>query len=221
MTDMQLIFEQIRVGGDRNFGYLLGDRDARQGVLIDPSYSPDALVQRAIDQGLTITHIINTHGHPDHTNGNVRAKELTQAPLAAFADSQLVSPDIGIADGQELAVGTLRLQCLHVPGHCPDHLVLYQPEWQIAITGDLLFVGKVGGTVNDEDARVEWASLQRVFERLPGAATVWPGHDYGVRPSSTIALERATNPFLRCSDVAAFLTLKRDWPTVKQQLGLK
>jgi len=72
----------------------------------------------------------------------------------------------------------------------------------ILITGDLLFVGKVGGTTNDDDARTEWASLRRLLDRLPDDATVWPGHDYGVRPSSTIGLERATNPFLRCPDLA-------------------
>ncbi len=218
---MQLIFEQIRAGGDRNFGYLLGDRDTRQGVLIDPSYSPEAFVQRARDQGLAVTHVINTHGHPDHTNGNARARELTAAPVAAFADSLLISPDLGLGDEQELEVGGLRLQFLHVPGHCPDHLVLYEPSWRIVITGDLLFVGKVGGTTNDDDARTEWASLRRLLDRFPEDATVWPGHDYGVRPSSTIGLERATNPFLRCPDLAAFNALKRDWPTVKQRLGLK
>jgi len=218
---MQLIFEQIRAGGDRNFGYLLGDRDARQGVLIDPSYSPEAFVQRSRDQGLAVTHVINTHGHQDHTNGNAKAAELTAAPVAAFAASLLVSPDLGLGDEQELDVGGLRLQFLHVPGHCPDHLVVFEPSWRILITGDLLFVGKVGGTTNDDDARTEWASLRRLLDRLPDDATVWPGHDYGVRPSSTIGLERATNPFLRCPDLAAFIALKRDWPTVKQRLGLK
>jgi hydroxyacylglutathione hydrolase len=218
---VQLVFEQIRAGGDRNFGYLLGDRDAGKGVLIDPSYSPDVFVQRAGDQKLTVTHVINTHGHPDHINGNARAAELTGARVAAFAGSALVSPDVGLSDGQDLAVGGLRLRFLHVPGHCPDHLVIYEPAWKILITGDLLFVGKVGGTSNDDDASAEWTSLQRVLERYPDDATVWPGHDYGARPSSTIGLERATNPFLRCRDVAAFLTLKRDWPTIKQQLGLK
>jgi glyoxylase-like metal-dependent hydrolase (beta-lactamase superfamily II) len=218
---MQLIFEQIRAGGDRNFGYVLGDRETRQCVLIDPSYSPDTFVERASEQGLAVTHVINTHGHPDHTNGNARAKELTAAPVAAFADSPLVSPDLGLGDGDEIQVGGLRFQFLHVPGHCPDHLVLYEPSWRILITGDLLFVGKVGGTANDDDARTEWASLQRLLERFPDDATVWPGHDYGVRPSSTIALERATNPFLRCPDLAGFHALKRDWPAVKLRLGLK
>lgn len=218
---MQLVFEQIRAGGDRNFGYLLADRDAKQAVLIDPSYSPEAFVQRARDQGLNVTHVINTHGHPDHTNGNATAAELTSAPVAAFADSQLVRAQCGLHDEQELAVGGLRLQFLHVPGHCADHLVIYEPSWHLVITGDLLFVGKVGGTANDEDARTEWASLRRVLDRYPDEATVWPGHDYGARPSSTIGLERATNPFLQCRDVAAFIALKRDWPAVKQQLGLK
>ena len=218
---MQLIFEQIRAGGDRNFGYLLGDRDTGQGVLIDPSYSPEAFVQRAADQGLTVTHVINTHGHPDHTNGNAVAVKLAGAPLAAFADSALVSPDLGLGDAQELEVGGLRLQFLHTPGHCPDHLVIYEPAWRVLITGDLLFVGKVGGTSNDDDARVEWASLARLLDRFPADATVWPGHDYGARPSSTIRLERATNPFLQCGDAATFITFKRGWPDYKQRLGLK
>jgi hydroxyacylglutathione hydrolase len=218
---MQLIFEQIRAGGDRNFGYLLGDRDAKQAVLIDPSYSPEAFVQRARDQGLAVTHVINTHGHPDHTNGNTKAAELTSAPVAAFAESQLVRPDVGLRDQQEIGVGSLSLQFLYAPGHCPDHLVIYEPSWRLLITGDLLFVGKVGGTANDDDARTEWASLRRLLDRYPDEATVWPGHDYGARPSSTIGLERATNPFLQCPDVAAFIGLKRDWPNVKQRLGLK
>ena len=218
---MHLIFEQLRAGGDRNFGYLLGDREAGQCVLVDPSYTPEAFVQRARDQGLTVTHVINTHGHPDHTNGNAKTVELTAAPVAAYAESVLIHADVGIRDEQELRVGSLRLQFFHVPGHCPDHLVIYEPSWRVLITGDLLFVGKVGGTGNDDDARTEWASLQRLLAKIPDDATVWPGHDYGVRPSSTIGLERATNPFLRSSDLDAFLTLKREWPSVKQRLGLK
>jgi glyoxylase-like metal-dependent hydrolase (beta-lactamase superfamily II) len=217
---MRLVFEQIRTGGDRNFGYLLGDRDAKQAVLIDPSYSPDTLVARAQDQGLRITHVINTHGHPDHVNGNARAVEQTAAPVAAHP--ALSAPvDIALADGQELLVGALRMRFLHTPGHCADHLIIYERTYQLAITGDLLFVGKVGGTPSDADARVEWDSLQRVLEAVPVETTVWPGHDYGVRPSSTIGMERQTNPFLLCGDVEAFLALKRDWAAFKAKNGLK
>jgi glyoxylase-like metal-dependent hydrolase (beta-lactamase superfamily II) len=60
-----------------------------------------------------------------------------------------------------------------------------------------------------------------VLRAVEDEATVWPGHDYGVRPSSTIGLEKRTNPFLRCAGVDAFLRLKADWPAFKKQHGLK
>ncbi len=217
---MRLVFEQVRTGGDRNFGYLIGDREAGRGVLVDPSYSPAVLVERAAAQGLAVTHIVNTHGHPDHTEGNAAAVELTGAPVAAHPAAP-EPPGVELADGGELPVGSLTLTCLHTPGHCDDHLVLFEPEHRLLVTGDLLFVGKVGGTQTEADARTEWASLQRLLDAVPDETTVWPGHDYGARPSSTIGLERQTNPFLTCSSVDAFLRLRVEWPEFKKRLGLK
>ena len=118
-------------------------------------------------------------------------------------------------------MGVLRLKCVHTPGHCEDHLVLYEPSNRILITGDLLFVGKVGGTQTEQDARLEWNSLQSVLEAFPDEATVWPGHDYGTRPSSTLGMERKTNPFLLCRAADAFLRLRNDWPNFKKRYGLK
>lgn len=215
---MQLIFEQIRAGGDRNFGYLLADRDAGRGVLIDPSYSPEQFVERARAQRITITHVVNTHGHPDHTNGNQTAVSLTGAVIAAHP---ALKPGKPLVDDERFPVGAWTLHVLHVPGHADDHITLYEPVHQILITGDLLFVGKVGGTSHDRDAATEWESLQKVLRSVPDTASVWPGHDYGIRPSSTIGMERASNPFLRCRDLAAFLKLKTEWPAIKGDLGLK
>jgi hydroxyacylglutathione hydrolase len=215
---MQLVFEQIRAGGDRNFGYLLGDRDAKRAVLIDPSYSPEVFATRAVDQGLIVSHVINTHGHPDHTNGNARAVEMTQAVVAAHP---LLRPDLPLQDGQTLTIGSLALRCTYVPGHCEDHIAIYETNHRLLITGDLIFVGKVGGTASDEDARTEWGSLQRLMSEVPDDATVWPGHDYGARPSSTMALEKSTNPFLMCRNEAEFLQLKANWPSFKKEHGLR
>jgi glyoxylase-like metal-dependent hydrolase (beta-lactamase superfamily II) len=108
-----------------------------------------------------------------------------------------------------------------VPGHCPEHLAFRVDEEGAALTGDLLFVGKVGGTYSHEDAATEWDSLQRLLREWPPETTVWPGHDYGARPSTTMAWERRTNPFLLCPDLAAFQALKRDWAAFKAQHGLR
>lgn len=217
---MQLVFEQIRTGGDRNFGYLLGDRDAGEAVLVDPSYAPATLVERAAAQHLRVSAIVNTHGHHDHVNGNTAAVELTRAPLAGHPGLP-TTPDRPLTDGDELAVGGLRLRVLEVPGHAADHIVLYEPACDLLITGDLLFVGKIGGTATDADARTEWASLERVLAAVRDTTTVWPGHDYGVRPSSTIGWERATNPFLRCEDADALVAFKANWAAFKAAHGLK
>lgn len=216
---MNFIFEQIRTGGDRNFGYLLGDRSAGVAALIDPAFSPASLVERASVQDLQVELIVNTHGHDDHTNGNDRAVELTGAPVAAH-ERAYPRPDIPLKDGQILELGSLKLRILHVPGHADDHVLIHVARFRVAITGDLLFVGKIGGTGTEDDARAEYQSLERVLEELPDDTTIWPGHDYGCRPSSTIALEKAINPFLRCDDFESFRELKRHWPVFKEEHGL-
>lgn len=217
---MRFIFEQLRVGGDRNFGYLLGDRAAGVGVVIDPSFDPDLVIGRAQAQGLRITHILNTHGHLDHSNGNAQAKALTGAPVWGGPNNP-GGVDQVMADGETLAFGTYTIKAWHVPGHYPDHLAFLVEGQHAGITGDLLFVGKVGGTGSDDYARTEWQSLQCLLRDWPPHTTIWPGHDYGARPSSTMAWERENNPFLQCADVEAFIRLKAEWPTFKAQHGLK
>ncbi len=211
------VFEQVRTGGDRNFGYLVGDRRAGKAVLVDPSYNPGKLVERARVQGLSVTHILNTHGHSDHTNGNKKARKLTGAALVAHRSARS-SPDVPVDHGDELEVGDLTLKLLHTPGHADDHICVLVGE--VCLTGDTLFVGKVGGTSGAAAARAEYESLHQVLLELPDETTIWPGHDYGCRPASTIGLERRTNPFLRCEDFAAFLELKAGWAEYKRQQGL-
>ena len=216
---MDFIFEQIPVGGDRNFAYLLGDRDAKVAAVIDPAFKPEEILGRAGAQGLTLTHILNTHGHEDHVNGNPWLRSRTGALVVAHRSASPL-PDLPVEDGEVVDIGSIKVRVLHVPGHADDHLLFYLPEQRVAITGDLLFVGKIGGTSTEEQARTEFKSLRRVLRELPGETTIWPGHDFGCRPSSTLALEIRTNPFLLAADFAVFLQLKREWPDYKARMGL-
>lgn len=216
---MQFIFEQIRTGGDRNFGYLIGDRDMRVCAAIDPSYTPEKFEERARLQGMSIKWIFNTHSHHDHTNGNETLKNLTGAKVAAFHNSP-VSHEITLKDEEIFLIGQFPWKIIHTPGHCNDHIVLVSKEFRIAITGDHLFVGKIGGTGSELSSEQQWNSLNRMISELPAETSIWPGHDVGCRPSSTMQLELACNPFLRAHNFEEFMSLKESWPQYKSSHGL-
>lgn len=216
---MHFIFEQIQTGGDRNFGYLVGDGKSKKAALIDPSYIPEKLVERADAQGLNVDYIINTHSHGDHTNGNAKAKELTGAKICVFAGSG-IAKDIGLKDHERLFLGDLELIVFHTPGHSSDHIVLFIPRYKAAFTGDHLFVGKIGGTNTLDNAKEQYDSLGKLFDVMPEEATIWPGHDVGCRPTSTLAIEKASNPFLLAENFQAFCELKENWAAFKTRHGL-
>jgi glyoxylase-like metal-dependent hydrolase (beta-lactamase superfamily II) len=113
---------------------------------------------------------------------------------------------------------------LCTPGHTEDSicvLVKAPGEPGKLVTGDTLFVGKVGGTGYGDDARAEYDSLHEKLLRLPDDTEVWPGHDYGVAPSSTIGREKKTNPFLLCESFETFVELKRNWLRYKAEHGIE
>lgn len=209
---MTFIFEQIKTGGDRNFGYLIGDRESSEAILIDPSYQPELLIERASAQGLNIQAVCNTHSHSDHTNGNETVQKETGAKLLQFGKE--------LEEGSVVNIGRYSIQVLHTPGHAEDHLVFYEPTYQIALTGDHLFVGKVGGTKSESAAKQQYENLRRLLRELPESTTVWPGHDVGCRPSSTLYLESRTNPFLIADSLESFLEMKEKWSGYKKEMGL-
>jgi len=209
-----MIFEQIPVGGDRNFAYLIGDEATRQGAVVDPANDPKKVLSRAKRNDLDILYLFNTHGHHDHTSGNVEVLAATGAQVITVRNAP---------DGQELALGGVKLRVIHTPGHTTDSLCILATAPGgpgKLVTGDTLFVGKVGGTGYGDDARAEYDSLHGKLLVLPDEVEVWPGHDYGVAPSSTIGNERRTNPFLLRESFEKFVELKKNWLAYKAEHGI-
>jgi len=212
-----MIFEQISVGGDRNFAYLIGDEPSRRGAVVDPAYRPEAVLGQAAEHRLEIVYLINTHGHYDHADGN-------EAVLAATGARLLAGGVGGVSDGGKVSLGSVELTFLHTPGHTPDSICLLATEPgrpPKLVTGDTLFVGKVGGTGFGDDARQQYESFHRKLLLLPDETEVWPGHDVGVAPSSTIGHEKKTNPFLLQETLEAFVGLKRNWLAYKRRHGIE
>lgn len=213
-----MIFQQIRAGGDRNFGYLIGDETSGESTVVDPSSLPEEFVQLASKHNLKIVYIINTHSHGDHTNGNSELKKKTGAKIIMHTSSPSPS-DIKVSDGDIIKLGQLELKIIHTPGHTPDSICVLAENK--LMTGDTLFVGKVGGTNTDDSAKIEFDSLFNKLMKLDKSVEVYPGHDYGVAPTSSIKNELETNPFILRNDFKDFKWLKDNWADYKLKHGIK
>ena len=212
-----MIFEQHRTGGDRNFSYLLADEGTREAIVVDPSFEPDVLLTRVHELGVQVRRVIITHRHADHTAGVDAVRRATQCRVYAWHEGGSPGEE-PLADGEEIALGATTLRVIHTPGHADDHICIVGGGK--LLTGDTLFVGKVGGTDLGEGARREYESLHRRILVLPDETEVWPGHDVGVRPSSTIGEEKRSNPFLLCGSFEEFVELKRNWAAYKNEHGI-
>ena len=213
-----MILEQVPTAGDRNFGYWIADSYARVCAVVDPSGAPQRFIERIRESGFALRWIICTHHHGDHTDGARELKLLFDCPLALHKSAP-IAHDVALEDGQLLTLGSIPIRIIHTPGHTPDSICLHLPG--ALITGDTLFVGKVGGTDFAEGAREEYRSLHEKILVLPDDTKIFPGHDVGVRPVSTIGEERAQNPFLLQPDLDSFVHLKRNWLSYKAKHGIQ
>lgn len=211
-----MIFKQIESGGDRNYAYLIASEETMEAALVDPSPDPQKVINMVKKERVEIKYIINTHSHYDHSSGNDKFGGTGKGKLIIFINC---GGDTAIDDGETLELGKLILEFIHVPGHTEDSICIRVEDK--LVTGDTLFVGKVGGTYGEEDSKIEFESLKKLMI-LPPATEVWPGHNYGKTPSSTIGFELKNNPFIkRLDDFSNFLWLKQNWPEYKLEHGIK
>ena len=211
-----MFFQQIPQNNQlRNFSYIIAD-DNKVGAVIDPSEDPNAILK--VTEGLQITHILITHAHWDHVESVRKIKETFPEAKTVMYVGNTYEHDIGVGNNEEITIGQLKVTCRHTPGHTPyDMCFLVENK---LFTGDHLFVGKIGGTKTENDAKHQWKSLQETIS-LPDETEVWPGHDFGKKPSSTIKNEKETNPFLLCKDFDAFYHLKNNWQQYKKEHRIK
>lgn len=204
---------QIFIPRMDNFSYIAGDPETGKCAVIDPAFDPGKILEEVNSAGYTVTHVINTHAHSDHTSGNAEIIETAGAMLCIHEDdaprlqkllSKAVSrvmggkgsprPDCILTDNDVIRPGGKELRVIHTPGHTPGSICLYT-EGHL-FTGDTLFVEAVGRTDLPGGSHERLlASIRDKLYCLPDDTRVWPGHDYGPAPSSTIGREKKNNPF--------------------------
>jgi glyoxylase-like metal-dependent hydrolase (beta-lactamase superfamily II) len=209
------VIRQIPIGPLQVLTYLVACPQTKEAVIIDPAGEAEKISALIHEEGVQVKFILNTHGHADHVLANQKLKQMLAVPTCmhesddhffSLNDVQEASSkefglptsdpvDIQLKDGDIIEVGTLKVNVIHTPGHTPGS-VCYLVGGNL-FTGDTLFVGAVGRTdLTGASLETLLDSLERKLLPLPAETIVWPGHDYGETPTSTIGREMEENPYI-------------------------
>lgn len=204
---------QIEVGMLQNFNELLADEATGECAVVDPAFEPERLLRSASERGWRITTVLVTHTHHDHIDAVAEICAATSAVVRVGAgEAERVRASaphaqvVPVGDGEHIPIGRSFITALSTPGHTIDG-VSYLADGAIC-TGDTLFVGGCGRTdFPGGDAPTLYRSLRRIAS-LPEETRIYPGHDYGKTPTSTVGWECQHNPYLRCATVEEFIALR-------------
>ena len=211
-----------------NYGYLLHDAESGETAAVDTPDAAEISAQLAA-KGWRLTHILNTHHHPDHAGGNLELKRRTGCTIVGpRADAaRIPGIDLGVGEGEVVALGAHRATVFDTPGHTRGHIVYHFAAARAAFVGDTLFALGCGRLFEGTPGEM-WSSLQKILQ-WPDDTRIYCAHEYTqsnarfavtVEPHndalrervagvarlraaglptvpSTLGEERATNPFLR------------------------
>ncbi len=189
------------------YTYVLFDPSTREAIIIDPV---DTQIARDLEilreQGLRLIWALETHAHADHITSAGLLAELAGAKTTAPAGCGINTASVQLKDGDQLSFGGEHIRALHTPGHTAGSMCFV---WRDHVfTGDTLLIDGCGRTdFQSGSAQAMFHSLTEVLFKLPDATTVWPGHDYQGRTSSSIGAEKAGNARLAGKSLEQFVAI--------------
>ncbi len=221
MINDRLYFRQLLSGRDFaqndpfaqqmvNFVYLIGDRETREAVIVDPAYDPRGILSILEADAMTCIGMLGTHYHADHVGGSMMGLQVSGAaellgeisvPLHIQADEAefvktvtgLGDADLSLHDGSDsIEVGSITIELMHTPGHTPGSQSFLVENRLVA--GDTLFLEGCGRTdLPGGDPAELYNSLTKVLSKVPDDAILFPGHQYSPASSATMGDTRAQN----------------------------
>ncbi len=222
-----------------NYIWLVHDPVSDETAVVDPGDGA-ATMAAAEQRGWTINQIWNTHWHPDHTGGNLAVKQATGALISGPAAETIQGVDVQLREGDELCLGEYAGRVIEIPGHTLGHIGLIFEAGGVAFVGDTLFAmgcgrlfegtpeqmyGSLQRIVALPDAMRLYAAHEYTLSNARFAVHAEPGNSAIAERSrdveamrergeitlpTTVAAEKATNPFVRAPSVERFAQLRQD-----------
>ena len=204
-----------------NFVYLIGDRQTRECMVVDPAYAITDILEVVDQDEMKLTGVLATHYHPDHVGGSMMGMKIQgvadllekcQVPIHINKhETKWVARTTGLNEidlvqhegGDKVSVGDVSITFVHTPGHTPGSQCFLVEQRLVA--GDTLFLDGCGRTDlpggNPGDL---YTSLQTLAS-LPAATIVCPGHQYSALPSANLGDVVSTNHVFRPSSQQQWL----------------
>lgn len=204
-----------------NFIYVIGDDESRECVVVDPAWDVSGIIDCIYEDEMNLVGALVTHYHPDHIGGDLFGykveglSELLSLHPVKLHVNRLESDGIRVVagvsagdmtehdGGDEIIVGRITIKFLHTPGHTPGSQCFLVDS--NLISGDTLFIGGCGrvdlpGGSSDQ---LNY-SLTQVLGKLSDETLLYPGHDYGSKPVSSIGEEKRENYFFKLAVTTDF-----------------
>lgn len=203
-----------------NYGFLLHDPGSGATACIDTPES-GAINTALAEQGWELTHILNTHHHPDHVGGNLALKKRWGCVIWGPAGEARRIPglDRALDDGEQFDFGGEPVEVLETPGHTLGHIVYYLPQAQIAFVGDTLFALGCGRLFEGSPEQM-WASLGRL-RAWPDAVQLYCAHEYTEANLAFSESLMPEDPALRERGKTVRARRAEGLPTVPTDMGLE
>lgn len=172
----KLEIEQFACLSD-NYAVLIHDEEAGVTASIDAP-DADAILAQLQARGWTLTHLLVTHHHGDHTGGNLKLKEATGCTVIGPKGEAERIPglDQAVGEGDVVTFGAFEIRVLDTPGHTMGHIAYWIPDARVAFVGDTLFA-MGAGRIFEGNAEMMWNSLKKIME-LPSETEIYCGHEY-------------------------------------------
>ena len=212
MDSPPVFIHQFPLGPMQNFVYLVGTEGQPEVCVVDPAWDVDAIEKVCATQNKSLGSILLTHSHKDHINGVAELLRRHDIPVYAQRAEIDFSGDLQVfgdalrrlGPGDKVPLGSVSAIVVHTPGHTPGSQCLLAGDALIA--GDTLFVNGCGRCdLLGGDPAEMFHSLSSVLGKLPGTTRLFPGHDYGDVPVSSLEREAARNPYFQFADAASFV----------------
>jgi glyoxylase-like metal-dependent hydrolase (beta-lactamase superfamily II) len=230
-----LFFKQLLSGVDvgksdssaqqmANFIYLIGDKNTRECVIVDPAWDIDGILKVIEGEEMTLKGSLVTHYHPDHVGGSIfgmnikgLAELMEKSPAPVYVNKHeadglkqvtgLSDTDLRLTDSEEkIKVGEIDVTFLHTPGHTPGSQCFRVGDYLVA--GDTLFLQGCGRVdLPGGDSEEMYHTLTRRLAKIQDEIVLYPGHNYGGRPFDEMGNVRETNSYLQINRLEDWLAM--------------